>query len=246
MITFQDKKITEIINENYSYASVLYYFGIDIHTDSNYTLQEVCITKNIPIESVVKKLRLPISSFSISLQDTPLRLLIVYLKHHHHVFIKQRLSYIGKMIDKLPEVGNTALLEKDLKFIFPLFKEDFIHHVFDEEDTLFQYITTLIDAEESTNRLNKIFLTISSHSIESFSHEHHTQEDPMKGLREITKYYTIENSFSLLLKIIFTELSAFDSELQLHAQIENDILFPKALDLEIKIKQKIDQIAKLN
>ncbi len=249
MVVLYNKKIIDIVNQDYTSAAVLYYFGIDFCQDADLTLEEVCRVKNITLESVMDRLQKPAhASLSIDtvLKETPLHLLIAYLKHQHHVFIKQRLTYVEKLISNLIEQGVTASLERDLKFVFPLFKEDFIKHVFHEEDTLFNYIQVLAEAESSPVQLGKAYLLMQRYSIQNFSDEHHTQEHEMKGVQTITSNYALQDTYSLQLKVIVSELSTFDMELAVHAQIENDILFPKALALEKRIQKRIHHIAVLN
>ena len=44
----------------------------------------------------------------------------------------------------------------------------------------------------------------------------------------------------LHLKVVFQELQEFDDELSLHSDIENNILFPKALKLEKKVSKILE------
>ena len=48
------------------------------------------------------------------------------------------------------------------------------------------------------------------------------------------------------LKVIFQELKEFDKELDLHSDIENKILFPRALKLQDKVFDEIRNISFLN
>ena len=57
---------------------------------------------------------------------------------------------------------------------------------------------------------------------------------------------TIENIENLHLKVIFQELKDFDEELEIHSDIENNILFPRAVELEEDITEKIRNISFLN
>jgi regulator of cell morphogenesis and NO signaling len=68
----------------------------------------------------------------------------------------------------------------------------------------------------------------------------------MAGIRRITKDYFITPDAPLHIKVIFTELINFEKSLQVHARIENEILFPKALSLENEVKQIFFTKAKWN
>lgn len=84
------------------------------------------------------------------------------------------------------------------------------------------------------------------HSLQNCALEHEAHDDEMAGIRRITKDYFITPDAPLHIKVIFTELINFEKSLQVHARIENEILFPKALSLENEVKQIFFTKAKWN
>ena len=76
--------------------------------------------------------------------------------------------------------------------------------------------------------------------------EHLEEDSEMAGIRGLTNDYSIKNIDDLHLKVIFQELKAFDKELDVHSNIENKILFPRALKLEKDVSDKIRNISFLN
>jgi len=46
------------------------------------------------------------------------------------------------------------------------------------------------------------------------------------------------------LKVIYQELQAFEKDLFVHARIENEVLFPKALNLEAKVAKAVAESLK--
>ncbi len=85
-----------------------------------------------------------------------------------------------------------------------------------------------------------------AHSLQEFATEHEHNDDEMKGLRSITHNYSLVPENDLHLKVIFAELKSFEENLTSHARIENEILFPKALELEKEIKKNLAKKIKLN
>ena len=74
----------------------------------------------------------------------------------------------------------------------------------------------------------------------------HSEEDEMEGLREMTKCIMQHQIDDIMVKTIIKEMVAFDEELENHAKIENEILFPKAIQLEKEVFLKLDEISKSN
>jgi len=242
------KKIIELIEENYLRASVLFFFGIHFYNYSEKTLDQVCREKGINTKRLIKNLENPEGYKRInesSLRNYPLDLIIEYLKHSHYIFVKQKLPYLLKLVANLDN-SRQDKVSRDLKFIFPFFAEDFIHHVYEEEDTLFSYILTLSSYQSKKGNISKVYWEMESNSIREFALEHTMDDDEMAGIRELTSNYTLGNSKDIHLRVIFEELKAFEKELQIHARVENQILFPKALALENEIKLKLKNVISSN
>jgi regulator of cell morphogenesis and NO signaling len=239
MADTKQKLIDQIVDENFITASVLFFFGINFYNYSNKTLQQVCLEKGLDVNVVIKKLE-SIGTDKPQLLDLdkyPLDLVIEYLKHTHQIFVKQRLPYISKLISELDN-NKIDKSVKDLKFIFPFFVEDFIKHIYGEEDTLFTYVLSLFSALNKNHNISSIYYAMEKYSVREYALQHN-DEDEMKGLRQLTNNYSLDGIKDIHLKVIYQELKSFDEELTKHAQIENEILFPKALSLENEIKKQI-------
>lgn len=249
-MAINNKKITDLVGENYVFASVLYYFGIRFYDYSEKTLEQVCYEKGLNIDSVVLSLEMVTKekeSVDITLFSYPIDLIVEYLKHMHYVFIKEKLPYMARLIENLktPFPEHIQIVE-DLKFVFPLFVEDFIHHIYEEEDSLFCYIQLLHNALHHPFNPSKIFYEMEKFSLQQHAIAHNLHDDEMKGIRSITNNYTIRIEKDLHLKVVFEELKAFERQLISHAGVENEILFPKALLLEKEVKKAFKEKIRLN
>jgi len=243
------KRINDIVDDNYIYASVLYYLGIEFYNYSDKTLEQVCIDKGLNIEAVINKLESVTDRDNDSLQlaNYPVDLIVEYLKHTHYIFIKEKLPYIAHLIENLHnENGVLGTVEKDLQFVFPLFVEDFIHHIYQEEDSLFSYILLLNRYANGHGNPSKVYFEIEKHSLQKHAVEHEEHDDEMRGIRKITNNYTYDEDAPLHIRVIFNELQLLEKELTTHARVENEILFPKALMLEKTVKQRMHETIRFN
>lgn len=247
---FTDKKIDEIVSDNYVHASVLYHFGIRFYDYPEDTLKQVCKKKGLDVNVVIENLE---SAAQMGQQgdsqfmNYPVDLLIEYLKHSHYLFIKQKLPYIANLIEEFraahPEYDH---IEEDLKFVFPLFVEDFIHHIYEEEDTLFTYILQLEKVQKGKLPAEKIYFQMEQHSVTDYAVAHDAHDDEMAGIRKITANYKLVPEAPLHVKVLYSELQSFESNLKVHAQIENQILFPKAIMIEREVRNKLKEQSKFN
>src|SRR5205085_2948759 len=107
--------------------------------------------------------------------------------------------------------------------VFPLFVEDFIAHIYEEEDTLFTYIQALERATKGDYTPSGLYYLMEKNSVHKFAMEHEAHDDEMDGIRKITKGYFVNAATPLHIKVVYNELKAFEKTLITHARIENEI-----------------------
>lgn len=245
----KDKRISDLVEQNYVHAYVLFYFGIRFYEYSEYTLEQVCNQKQLKIEQVIRELESPshLPCEDLPLATYPVDLIIEYLKHSHFIFIKHTLPYIARLIESFKAKHDDFItIERDLKLVFPLFVEDFIAHIYEEEDTLFTYIQILEQALRGKYSPARLYYLLEENSIQKFAMHHESHDDEMEGIRKITKDYFVTSQTPLHIKVLYNELKAFEKNLITHARIENEILFPKVMNLENKVKKVFFEKTKLN
>jgi len=159
-----------------------------------------------------------------------------------------QLPYIADLIENIdPVYFDNAELATDLKFVFPLFAKDFIHHIYEEEASSFAFIHRLHQAVEKRNfNPGKLFFDLKCNSIKRYAEEHLEEDDEMAGIREMTNDYHISAETSTYTKVIYSELKKFEADLQVHANLENNVLVKKAYDLELKSWELLDRISYFN
>ena len=156
----KDKLIAELVDQNYVHAYVLFYFGIKFYEYSELTLEQVCKQRGLKVDQVVKELESPthLHEADLPLVSYPIDLIIEYLKHSHFLFIKHKLPYIARLVESFKaHHDDYQHVERDLKLVFPLFVEDFIEHIYEEEDTLFNFIIALERASKGSYLPGKLY-----------------------------------------------------------------------------------------
>ncbi len=250
-------KIGELVQENYIFASVLHRFGIKFYENTHISLAEVCENNGVAMPLLIKTLEEYPAQLSAPLPHFDVKLIIAYLKESHRYFIYQKLPYLIDLIDNFKDDSPEYLsLVRDLQLLFPLFVEDIMTHIQEEETQFFRYLLMLCEAKESIKNTNnsvnntinwtKLNEEIKNNSVQYFALEHHTHTDEMQGIREITKNYKFNEETPLHLKVLYQELQSLEKDMYLHAQIEDEILFVKALALEHEVRQILAKKFEIN
>ena len=243
------KSIGELVAENHILAEVLHYFGISFFEYEQNSLEEVCAKYRVNPSQVIAELEEWAGRVEPTTEELflhPIEVMVGYLKKKHRFFIRQALPFLTSMVQGM-ELGMTyKSLITDLRLMFPLFVDDFIHHIHDEEDSLFERIALLQDIDSGSVPLSEGIRIFALPSIQKMAVEHDAHDDEMRGIRKLTNDYQVVNSASLSLRILYRELQKLESELLIHAKIENDLLFPKAVELEREVKRKLSLQIKSN
>ena len=140
MMVFE-KTIEEVIDENYVYARALHYLGIDFFENPHKNLSDVCKEKGLDRRLVIKSFYMFDTNARVSfseLESYPVELLVEFLKHAHHIFIKEKLPFIVHL-------AKNWKSNRSLPILLPDFIEDLIKHIYDEEDSTFKYVQLLLD-----------------------------------------------------------------------------------------------------
>jgi regulator of cell morphogenesis and NO signaling len=243
------KSIGDLVEENHVLAAVLYYFGISFFKFEQESLAKVCQQFKINPNQVVEELESWASSKEPSEEELflhPIEVLVEYLKKKHRVFVRQELPFLSNMVSGINAPEGFKGLMEDLRLMFPLFVDDFIHHIHEEENTLFERIQFLQSIEKGDVPLQEAVGIFAQNSILEDAAEHEAHDDEMEGIRKLTNDYLLPSDAPMAIRILYMELQKLEKELVIHAKIENDLLFPKAVTLENDIKKLISKIIQSN
>ncbi|MBN3520461.1 hemerythrin domain-containing protein [Algoriphagus lutimaris] len=239
---FNKALVGDLVSENYVFAAVLHYFGISFYQYQTQSLETVCKKHRVHPNQLITELEewaLRKEPTNEELYLNPIEVLVAYLKRKHYFFVRQELPFLANIISGITPEPEYASLIADLRIMFPLFVEDFIHHIHEEESGLFNRIKLLQDVEEGNYSIVDAIKVLKKDPIHLLAEMHEVHDDEMEGIRKLTKDYSLPENAPLTMKVLYHELQNFERELTIHAQIEDELLFPKAIQLEREALRKI-------
>lgn len=239
---FEKASVGDLVSENYVFAAVLHYFGISFYQYPTDSLEKVCHKHKVNPRQLIAQLESWAKEKDPTLEDlylNPIELLVAYLKKKHYFFVRQELPFLSNLISGIKADTGYEQLMADLRIMFPLFVEDFIHHIHEEESRLFKRIELLQDIEEGEFSIQDALTILEKDPVHHLANQHEIHDDEMEGIRKLTRDYFLAEDAPLTMKVLYHELQNFEKELSIHAKIEDELLFPKAVELEKEALRKI-------
>ncbi|HWK06213.1 MAG TPA: hemerythrin domain-containing protein [Puia sp.] len=176
-----------------------------------------------------------------------IELIVDYIKRTH-VFYLQK---------KLPEIEQSILLLSGLytshhpiltalQSFFHRYCQDLTNHIQAEETKLLPHIALMHRAANEAGHFSEYILACQEYSISRFLSDHHDTEDELRDIRDTIRLYEPPTINASLYRILLAQLQAFEQDLCVHAHIEDEVLIPKALQMESILHDQLNKTAKLN
>jgi regulator of cell morphogenesis and NO signaling len=211
-------------------------FGIDYCCGGGRTLLDACLTADLPIEDVVNSLEeetARIDNQSHNWREETLTALAAYIIDQHHFFTKEELKRLEKLIEKVsakhgehhPELFEVQNLLQHLN-------QELITHMLKEEQVLFPYIARMEEAIDERRAVPPPFFGTVRNPVRMMTMEHDTAGDLLKQLRSVTAQFTPPPDACVSYQTLYQALAALEADLHEHIHLENNILFPRAIEME--------------
>lgn len=232
--TFERTTVGELVATDFRAAAVFEQFGIDFCCGGKRTVAEACETAAADPVAVRRALdSLPTADVRGHEDVTrwPLAVLIDHILATHHAYVRSALPTIEWHLAKLVQVHGDR--HPELRRIYSEFdrlSRDLLQHMMKEERVLFPYIRELV-AARNTAPVPSPFGTVQN-PIRMMEREHQEAGDELRLIRELTDGFTPPADACATYRVAFAELEQFERDLHRHVHLENNVLFPKAIEAE--------------
>ena len=199
-------------------------------------MKEACAEKGLDVTKVEQELqqadKMP-SSRPIPYGDWSLDFLADYIVNTHHSYVRKTLPDITAYAEKVMKVhGN---LHPELLRIHQLVGEinaELTAHLIKEEKILFPYIKALLAAKDNTQPVQEAQFGTVQNPINMMEMEHELVGKNLDEIRKLSNNYLLPQDACASYSLLYRMLDEFEEDLHLHIHLENNILFPKALEIE--------------
>ena len=231
--------IGTVVAADYRSATVFETFGIDYCCNGNRSIVEACATAGIDPEKLREALlAIPEtkSEHSIDFQSWPPDLLADYIEKTHHRYVTAKISELMPLLEKIVRVHGEQ--HPELLTIQSLFGETagaLTQHMKKEELILFPFIREMMRKQIQQESLEPVGFGTVQNPIAMMHREHDDEGKRFRTIAALSNNYTAPEDACTTYKLTYALLKEFEADLHLHIHLENNILFPKAIELEEKL-----------
>lgn len=168
--------------------------------------------------------------------DLSLEAMVDYMVATHHRYIKEQAPLIKEKLQRVVMVHGAAHPElAEIEALFAGAAADLLQHLRKEEMILFPYIVALSRAEAAGERLSPPPFGQVANPINMMLHEHDGELNRFERLAQLTGQYTPPEGACNTYRLSYNLLAQFAQDLHTHIGLENEVLFPKAVEVEALI-----------
>ncbi len=234
-----DSSVGEIVKLNFKTASLFQENNIDYCCGGKITISEACTGAGIDPDKLIKQLETLASQKdpdSEYINELRLGELCDYIVKRHHKYVLESIPPLKKNLEKICQVHGMNHAELfEINKLFTDSADVLTRHMQKEELVLFPYINELeLGLRDRTPLPESSFGSVSN-PIANMLAEHQQEGERFDQIASLTKNYLIPEDACATYEVTVRQLSSFENDLHRHIHLENNVLFPKAIELEKKL-----------
>ena len=235
--------VRSIVRNNLAAVGVFESLHIDYCCKGNKTLEEACrdlqLSPKMVLAELEETLRRPLIPEDCHWLTCPLNELGDHIVNAHHVFTRGEMPVLAAMAEKVDaRHGHTNPELAKLSELVEMLKSDLLAHMFKEEQVLFPALKALVASASQSGGMAGHFGDLLI-PIRQMMEEHDNAGELLKSIRSITRNYEAPEVACTTFRALYAALKQMEQDLHRHIHLENNILFPRALELEKALAPKV-------
>jgi regulator of cell morphogenesis and NO signaling len=213
--------------------------GVDYCCGGEKSLHDACMHRGVSAEEILERLQATSAQAGpeeASWTSARLGDLTRHIIEKHHKYVRGTIPRVSALLAKVkakhgenhPEL---AAIEEEFLGV----GQEMHAHMQKEEQILFPYIEKLERAEEGREEIEPPFFQTVRNPVHMMMQEHDSAGEAVKAIRKLSSGYQVPAEACESYREVYRSLEEFEKDLHTHVHLENNILFPRAVQLEAKI-----------
>lgn len=229
--------VSEIVRADYRTADVFKKHGINYCCGGKVPLKEACEAKGLDYKVMLMDLELATKTVSLpnnlKFSNWKIDFLIDYIINVHHAYLYDTLPQLEASLMGFADSHKKQHPElQKVVAVFSTISSLVLAHSQREDEVIFPYIKQIENAYRRKESYGNLLVRTLRKPLSNVESEHKKIGDLLNNLRELTSNYTFPENACTNHRVIFQKLREFDNDMVQHKHLENNILFPKAIEME--------------
>jgi regulator of cell morphogenesis and NO signaling len=239
-MSFKSKtKVKDIALSNPGARQILESAGVDYCCGGAKSLHEACMHSDVPAEEILKRLSEnseQVSPGESTWVSAPLADLTRHICEKHHQYVREAIPRVRALLEKVKaKHGENHPEIADIQMLFIEVGREMIMHMQKEEQILFPYIDAVERSVREKKTLEPPFFGTVRNPIQAMMSEHDSAGELVRQIRKASSVYTPPADGCTSYQALYQDLRQFEEDLHQHVHLENNILFPRAVEMEVAV-----------
>lgn len=210
--------------------------GIDYCCGGRKPLAQACEERSLNVEAVLAAIAEAEDAPQPASRDwaaAPVEVLCATIVETHHAYIRAELPRLRQLAQKVvSRHGGSHPELKQIQRLVETAGEDLLQHLNKEEVVLFPYITNLERNLKSCGPRSLGCFGSVRNPIGMMTAEHEAAGEAMAEIRKLSHDFNPPEGACPTYRGFYAALADFERDLHRHVHLENNILFPRAIELD--------------
>jgi len=232
-----ERTVREIALENPASARVFESLGIDYCCGGKIPLKDACFRANVSPESVLQLLdNLKEAAGQPEPEkwvDAPLSELTAHVVSRHHEYVRSNGPRLFALLEKVKaRHGSTHPEIAAIDRVFGDLYRELTTHMLKEEQVLFPFLNSMEVAANAGKPVPAAFFGSVENPITHMLSDHDDAGASLARISVLSNGYRTPPDSCPTFRALYHGLDEFERDLHRHVHLENNILFPRALEME--------------
>ena len=223
------KTIGQLAIEEPRAIPVMEKLSIDYCCHGNRSVEEACSDAGIAVEELLRAIGgAPADMEARDWSKSSLAELQQFIVDTHHAFTRDMLGVVQQLAAKVADRHGASHPEVlAVRTTVGKLVADLMPHMMKEEQILFPYVEQLEAGDSEPPFFGSVEMPIRMMMM-----EHDAVAELLATLRSVTNAYKLPGDACISFRALYERLQDLDQDLRRHIHLENNVLFPRAAELE--------------
>ncbi|MFT3705583.1 MAG: DUF542 domain-containing protein [Agriterribacter sp.] len=238
-----DMSASDVVKQHHRTADVFRKYDIAYCCTGRWPLSTVCAMQGLEFENLKAALEKAVHPHQLppglSFENWDIDFLTRYITHIHHHYAKATLPDTAMLLQEFAE-GHTKKYPHmmEVSGLCNTLQKELLPHLQHEEEIIFPYISQIYRASRNNDSYGKLLVKPLRKPLDLLHHEKEIFLSVIAKMRLLTHQYTAPEKACVNHMVVMAKLKELDTDLVQHIHLENNILFPKAIQIEKELLQQ--------